>query len=352
MSWKSEGPPLPPASLHLLVPPVRLMSAFMWQVVQQHNVMQYDKLVDFISLVTELVPELLSPSQRAQLILGLRAKLVLELCRDDGVANLQTIQSHLDQIHTCNTELSSTDQMASGDILKTSYINFASLVQNLLSVPFEKEFFFQEVFPVNYGSNYDQRLQQLVSVFLSRLEQLLPIPDLQQTAAWLTETTSVLEGFEQHLSEPFALKTLLIHHWTVGDSQFRSEEDILLSTMALPAPTGEERFTEPYSDEDDYDNEEETLALEELEEDSSQSLDVNADDWLPKRELGRLSRLFMCPQCSFTHRTKRKVQEHIQSEHHITAPVQKKISVKKAQTKTPQKSNDLNAEKKRGRRQL
>lgn len=65
-----------------------------------------------------------------------------------------------------------------------------------------------------------------------------------------------------------------------------SEEDILLSTMALPAPTGEERFTEPYSDEDDYDNEEETLALEELEEDSSQSLDVNADDWLPKRELG------------------------------------------------------------------
>ncbi|TKS90855.1 Zinc finger protein ZFMSA12A [Collichthys lucidus] len=350
MSWKSEGPPLPPASLHLLVPPVRLMSAFMWQVVQQHNVMQYDKLVDFIGLVTELVPELLSPGQRAQLILGLRAKLVLELCRGDGVANLQTIQSHLDQIHTCNTELSSTDQMASSDILKTSYTNFASLVQNLVSVPFEKEFFFQEVFPVNYGSNYDQRLQQLVSVFLSRLEELLPIPDLQQTAAWLTETTSVLEGFEQHLSEPFALKTLLIHHGqsgTLGSAPSSSEEDILLSTMALPAPTGEERFTEPYSDEDDYDNEEETLALEDLEEDSSQSLDVIADDWLPKRELGRLSRLFMCPQCSFTHRTKRKVEEHIQCEHHITAPVQKKTSVKKVQAKTPQKSNGLNAEKKR-----
>lgn len=38
-------------------------------------------------------------------------QLVLELCRGDGVANLQLIQSQLDQIHTCSAELSSTDQM-------------------------------------------------------------------------------------------------------------------------------------------------------------------------------------------------------------------------------------------------
>lgn len=68
------GPPLPLASLNLLVPPVRLVSAFMWQIIQQHSVMQYDKLVDFISLATEIVPEILSPGQRAQLILGLRAR--------------------------------------------------------------------------------------------------------------------------------------------------------------------------------------------------------------------------------------------------------------------------------------
>uniref|UniRef100_A0A8C4HTJ8 C2H2-type domain-containing protein n=1 Tax=Dicentrarchus labrax TaxID=13489 RepID=A0A8C4HTJ8_DICLA len=169
--------------------------------------------------------------------------------------------------------------MASVDILKTSYTNFASLVQNLLNVPFEKEIFFQEVFPANYGSNYDQRLQQLVSEFLSRLEQLLPIPDLQQTAAWLTETTSVSEEFGQHQSEPFALKTLLFHHRQLG-----------------------------------------TLSS------------------------GRLSRLFICPQCSFAHRIKRKVQEHIQSEHHVTAPIQKKLAVKKA---SQQKTKDLNAKKKK-----
>ncbi|XP_028426709.1 zinc finger protein 567-like [Perca flavescens] len=351
MAWKSKslGSPLPPVSLHLLVPPVRLMSAFIWQIVQQHSVMQYDKLVDFICLATEIVPELLSPSQRAQLILGLRARLVLELCRGDGVANLQTIQSHLDKIHTCSAELSSTDQMANGDILKTSYTNFASLVQNLLNVPFEKEFFFQEVFPANYGSNYDQRLQQLVSEFLSRLEHLLPVPDLQQTAAWLTETTSVSEELGQHLSEPFALKTLLLHHrqsGTLSSAPSSSEGDIVLSTLALPARSGVERFTESYSEDDDYDNEEETLALEDLEEDSSRSSVGTADDLLPIRESGPLSRLFICPQCSFAHLLKRKVQEHIQSEHHVVAPIQKKISVNKARAKAQQKSKDMTGEKK------
>lgn len=38
-------------------------------------------------------------------------QLVLELCRGDGAANLQTIQSHLDKIHACSAELSSADQM-------------------------------------------------------------------------------------------------------------------------------------------------------------------------------------------------------------------------------------------------
>lgn len=61
------------------------------------------------------------------------------------------------------------------------------------------------------------------------------------------------------------------------------EEDNLLSTLALPASTGVERFIEPYSgDDSDYDNEEVTVALEDLEDDS----DVRADDWLPKNESG------------------------------------------------------------------
>ncbi|XP_013766369.1 oocyte zinc finger protein XlCOF6-like isoform X1 [Pundamilia nyererei] len=351
MAWKSEGlcdvarlfamssadRVLPPASLRLLVPPVRLMSAFVWQVAQQLKVMQYDKLADFISLATEMVPELLSPTQKAQLILGLRARLVLELCRGDGVSNLQMIQSQLDKIHTCSVELSSNQEMASSDILKTSYSNFASLVQNILNVPFEKEFFFQEVFPANYGSVYNQRIQQLVSVFLSRLEELLPVPDLQQTAAWLNETP-VSEEIGLHLSEPFSLKTLLHHHrqtGTLSSARSSSEDDVILSTLALPSQTVAERFTEAYSQED-HDSEEQTPSLEGLEEESSQSFDVTANDWLPKKKPGPFSCLFICPQCSFTHRIKRKVQEHIQSEHQITASIHTNFSGKKVRKKIRQ----------------
>ena len=65
---------LPLASLRLFVSPICLMSASMWQVAQQRNVKQYGKLEEFVTLVTNVVPELLSLKQRTQLALGLRAR--------------------------------------------------------------------------------------------------------------------------------------------------------------------------------------------------------------------------------------------------------------------------------------
>uniref|UniRef100_A0A4W5QIK4 TERF1-interacting nuclear factor 2 N-terminal domain-containing protein n=1 Tax=Hucho hucho TaxID=62062 RepID=A0A4W5QIK4_9TELE len=95
-----KGPPLPLPSLRLMVPPLRLVSAAIWQTVQQRHVMDYGMLEEFVTMVTEMVPELLNLRQRAQLILGLRARLVLELCRSKPIADLQIIQPHLDRIQT------------------------------------------------------------------------------------------------------------------------------------------------------------------------------------------------------------------------------------------------------------
>lgn len=50
------------------------MTAFMWQVVHQKKLMHYDKLDEFVTMVTELVPELLGQREKIQLLLGLRAK--------------------------------------------------------------------------------------------------------------------------------------------------------------------------------------------------------------------------------------------------------------------------------------
>ncbi len=77
LSGLSSGEGLPLASLRLLVPPLHLMSAFMWQVLQQKSVMHYGKLEEFVCVVTETLPQLLEFRQRVQLMLGLRARVRL-----------------------------------------------------------------------------------------------------------------------------------------------------------------------------------------------------------------------------------------------------------------------------------
>lgn len=65
---------LPLSSLRLLIPPLRLVSAAMWQVAQRTDIMDYGKLEEFVSLVTDTVPDLLTCRQRAQLLLSLRTR--------------------------------------------------------------------------------------------------------------------------------------------------------------------------------------------------------------------------------------------------------------------------------------
>lgn len=89
---------------------------------------------------------------------------------------------------------------------------FVALIQTLLKEPAEREHFYQarqlhskaslivrcilslleyrvticylcspqEVFPTEYGLSYDTDMQLLVWEFLSKLEKLLPVPDLSQ----------------------------------------------------------------------------------------------------------------------------------------------------------------------------
>lgn len=50
------------------------MSAAMWEVVRQRNVKHYGKLEEFVSMVTDAVPELMSKREGRLLSLGLRAR--------------------------------------------------------------------------------------------------------------------------------------------------------------------------------------------------------------------------------------------------------------------------------------
>ncbi|KAK6314532.1 hypothetical protein J4Q44_G00140610 [Coregonus suidteri] len=227
---KRKDPVLSLSSLHLLVPPLRLLSAAMWQVAQQRDVRHYEKLEEFVTLVTEAIPELLSHRHRAQLILGLRARLVLELCR--GPADPQTIQPYLDRMPTVTPGCTGYRDAE----VEASESNFVMLVQSLLKDPVERECFFQEVFPEQYGQHYDTAVQTLTWEFLSRLEQLFPVPDLKQTATWLSSAPSVLEECVQ--STPENLNLILQHHKSFGhlkvSSALSSMGDSILSSLSTP----------------------------------------------------------------------------------------------------------------------
>ncbi|XP_035852179.1 zinc finger protein 250-like isoform X3 [Sander lucioperca] len=228
----AQNPHLPLSSVRLLVPPLRLMSACMWQVAQERNVDQYDKLAEFIMLVTEMVPELLNYKQKTQLILGLRARLILELLKTMDEVDCKAIQDHLNTFQQTTTNLMHEED-PDGEV-ETSKSAFVELVQTLLEDQSKKENFFKEVFSVQYGACFDTTLQILMWEFFQRLEEFLPVPRFSQVCS-MFDISSLDEEFEQFLSDPEDLKRLLQHQQErqkLTKSEFTFTSDTILSTLA------------------------------------------------------------------------------------------------------------------------
>ncbi|XP_010885489.3 zinc finger protein 568-like isoform X2 [Esox lucius] len=229
----TTGPPLPLVALRLLVSPLRLMYSFVWHVVNQRNVLHYGKVEEFVTVVTEAVPELLSFKQRAQLILGLRARMILEIFRKDSPPDPQAIHHHLENINICVSKGEDTE-------VKESQANFVALVQTLLKNPYERKHFFQGEFQRQYDSKFDKALQALVGGLVFRLEQLLSVPDLSQIASMISGSPSDLEECGQSVSDPEHLKTLLQHQSLQNKTLFNknvpltsSVGDCVLSSLSF-----------------------------------------------------------------------------------------------------------------------
>ncbi|KAK6323693.1 hypothetical protein J4Q44_G00060320 [Coregonus suidteri] len=206
---EDNGLPLPLSSLRLLVPPLRLVSAALWQVVQRRDIMDYGLVEEFVTTVLEIIPDLMSYREKVQLIMGLRAQLVLELCRSDCSADPETIQPHLSRMRTC--VITHREKEIDTEV-EASESNFLELIQTILDDPIEREHFFQDIFPEEFGPMYDTALQTLMWEFLFRLEKILPTPTFQQTASWLRPAPSVLKECAQSVTQPQPLKTLLQHN--------------------------------------------------------------------------------------------------------------------------------------------
>ncbi|KAM7375583.1 hypothetical protein PAMA_014609 [Pampus argenteus] len=188
----STASPVPLSSLRLLTPPLRLLTAAMWQVARQQSDKHYGMLEDFVSLVTEAVPQLLTDRQRSLLLLALRTKVTL--CDPDP----QPAYVHLDKIRSVSK---ATDV---------------------------------------FNQSFDSALQSLMSDFLSRIDQLFPVPDFKQAASSLHAAPGGVDECLQEVNRE-ALRELLTNQscvlgratTTVGCDT----EDILLSAWSHPVFT-------------------------------------------------------------------------------------------------------------------
>ncbi|XP_072235297.1 uncharacterized protein [Leuresthes tenuis] len=166
--------PLSLSSLRLLVPSLRLLTAAMWQVAQQQSVKHYGVLEDFVALVTEAVPQLLTDRQRSLLLLALRAKVTL--------ADPADVHAHLDKIRSIS------EATLDGDVGECCSA-LSTLATKLTRTPADTRLLLEEVF----NQSFDSALQSLVSDFLSRIEQQFPVPDFKQAASWLHAAPAALD---------------------------------------------------------------------------------------------------------------------------------------------------------------
>ncbi|XP_034061191.1 uncharacterized protein tinf2 isoform X2 [Gymnodraco acuticeps] len=238
---KENDATLPLAALQLLAPPVRLVSAAMWKVMEQRDVMHYGVVEEFVTSLCDTVPGLLTVRHQGKLALGLRARLIMELCSTQP--DKKEIMSHLERIRAPAAVSTSSATTKKRDLkIMNTVEGFKSLVHLLLTDTTRRTHFFKEEFPVDYGPNFDQELEKLLWEFLIRLDQFLPVPNLAQTVSWLSETSSVLEACARAASQPQLLQTLLQHQTCLGHLETAASlppnmGDSILTSLSLP-PSG------------------------------------------------------------------------------------------------------------------
>uniref|UniRef100_A0A8C2GEF2 Zgc:113263 n=1 Tax=Cyprinus carpio TaxID=7962 RepID=A0A8C2GEF2_CYPCA len=218
----------PLSLMSFIIPPSRLLSAAMWQVTEQRQVKHYGMLEEFVTMVTESVPELLNYNQRAQLILGLRTMRLLEFCHGKRQVSLEDIQPYLDRV--CAPRVSEGVHEDMGE----SEACFLDLIQTLISNPEEREHFFQNIFPEEYGPKFDKNLKTLMEAFLLQFDRIISVPDLSQTVSWLRTCPSLLEECLHSVFVPKQMKTLLEHHRANGKSLRSAHNGCTFSSQSLP----------------------------------------------------------------------------------------------------------------------
>ncbi|TRY57479.1 hypothetical protein DNTS_014227 [Danionella cerebrum] len=231
---EEDDKPLPLSALSLIAPPVRLLSAAMWKVILQRDVVHYGKVEETVTSLCETLPGLLHYRHQARLTIGLRALMILEELRQSELPDAEQVIQELNKLETSTVPCGKRKDKK----VEEAKQNFRTLVHSLLKNSTAREHFFKEEFALHYGKSYMASLEKLMWEFLYRLDQLLPVPNLAQTVSWLSAAPAVLEECARSATQPQLLRTLLQHENCLGhqDSSplLPSTGDAVLSSLSLP----------------------------------------------------------------------------------------------------------------------
>ncbi|CAL8262057.1 unnamed protein product [Lota lota] len=212
------------SSLRMLIPPLRLFSAVMWEVARQQRTSHFGMLEDFVSLVTDAIPELLTGQQKSLLLLGLRAK---EVLNGEVAVDPEAVRHHMERIHTVSMETDSS-------VLKQWASSLQAFCHTAQERPEEAQ---QHLLQTLLDHDFTLALESLLCHFLSRLDQSFPIPDFKQAAVWLSAPSAGLEECLQEIdSNRDELKNLLSNQtYRLGHTSTPAcsgAEDHLLSALS------------------------------------------------------------------------------------------------------------------------
>ncbi|XP_056883933.1 zinc finger protein 271-like isoform X1 [Takifugu flavidus] len=227
MRRMASPPPL--SSLRLLIPPLRLLTAAMWQVARRQSMKNLVMLEDFVSLVTETVPQLLTERQKSLLLVALRAKVAL------SDADPQAVQAHFGKIHSVSEQ--------PDEEVDKCWAALLNLNKKLTECPADRQRLLEEVF--NYS--FDSALQSLISDFLYKIEQLFPVPDFKQAAFWLETAPGVVDDSMQEVDREDLRELLTSQSYSQEQAVAtvdQNTENVLLSAWSHPLLT---KLTNPDS---------------------------------------------------------------------------------------------------------
>ncbi|XP_039603836.1 uncharacterized protein LOC120525529 isoform X1 [Polypterus senegalus] len=208
------------AAIQFSTPPLRITSAALWLVMKHRDTRNYGKLIDFVDMVCDAAPEILSYRHRAKLTLGLRAKIILEKMVHSACP--ADIEAELERVVPPSVP---SDQLTKQDKKKVleSVENFKNLILSLVKCKKMRSHYLQNCLHVEYGEEFLQALEKLLWEFLVRLDETMSVPNFNQVVSALNELPEELQKSLKENTDHHLYKNLLHYHKTV-DSYLGDQE--------------------------------------------------------------------------------------------------------------------------------